>query len=137
MFANDTGFGGDGDPSASKSVGDGNCVTDGAFANLTVIFDSKERHEHCLSRSFADGQARGHLAGDQLRPEVLEGILKQPDYESFLTRLEKGPHNQIPNGIGGDFLTFTAPNDPLFYLHHRFVLSCTTCGRFIDLRLAN
>jgi tyrosinase len=33
--------------------------------------------------------------------------------------LENGPHNNIPTGIQGDFSSFTAPNDPIFFLHHR------------------
>ncbi|EGP86379.1 unnamed protein product [Zymoseptoria tritici ST99CH_1A5] len=118
VFTEQLGFGGDGNAAAHESVGDGNCVTDGAFANLTLFFHSLGEKEHCLSRSFADGKIRGRMAGDQLRPQAIEGILLQPNYESFLDSIVKGPHNQIPNGIGGDFLTFTAPNDPLWHLHH-------------------
>lgn len=120
VFTEQLGFGGDGNAAAHESVGDGNCVTDGAFANLTLFFHSLGEKEHCLSRSFADGKIRGRMAGDQLRPQAIEGILLQPNYESFLDSIVKGPHNQIPNGIGGDFLTFTAPNDPLWHLHHRY-----------------
>lgn len=118
VFSNDTEFGGDGDPRASSSVDDGDCVTDGPFADLVLPFYNSDDHDHCLSRAFSDGQTRGHLPGDQVRPAALDTILLQPDYQSFLSKLEAGPHNQIPNGIGSDFLRFTAPNDPLFYLHH-------------------
>lgn len=106
---------------APESVGDGHCVTDGPFSDLVLPFHNSDDHDHCLSRSFADGHTRGRLPGDQVRPAVVEEILSQADYKTFFLQLEKGPHNQIPNGIGGDFLKFTAPNDPLFFLHHRYV----------------
>jgi hypothetical protein len=31
------------------------------------------------------------------------------DYETFFLATENGPHNTIPNGIRGDFYSFTAP----------------------------
>lgn len=66
----------------------------------------------------------GILSGDGLRPTVVENILRQPDYQTFHNELEHGPHKEIPNGIGGDFMTFAAPSDPLWYLHHRYVCLC-------------
>ncbi|TVY26376.1 Tyrosinase [Lachnellula hyalina] len=41
-----------------------------------------------------------------------------PEYEDFFTRLEFDAHNAIPTFIRGDFYDITAPNDPVFYLHH-------------------
>lgn len=125
VFSNVTGFGGDGYMDGPESVGDDHCVTDGLFADLILPFYNPDDHDHCLSRAFADGKTRGILPGDQVRPAVVEEILSQADYKSFFLQLEKGPHNQIPNGIGGDFLKFTAPNDPLFFLHHGYLSSCS------------
>ena len=39
----------------------------------------------------------------------------------FYLALGRHPRNAIPNGIGGDFVKFTAPNDPLFFLHHTHI----------------
>jgi tyrosinase len=125
VFSNVTGFGGDGNMEGPASVGDGHCVTDGPFADLILPFYNSNDNNHCLSRAFADGKTRGTLPGDQVRPAVVEEILSQTDYKSFFLQLEKGPHNQIPNGIGGDFLKFTAPNDHLFFLHHGYLSSCS------------
>jgi tyrosinase len=119
IFSNTTGFGGNGDPTAAKSVGDGHCVTEGPFSDLTLAFYNTSEHIHCLSRGFMDGEVEGRLPGDKVKPAAIEEILSQSNYESFFINLEKGPHNQIPNSIKGDFLRFTAPNDPIFFLHHR------------------
>ncbi|OHF02032.1 hypothetical protein CORC01_02611 [Colletotrichum orchidophilum] len=118
VFSNTTGFGGNGDSSAPESVGGGHCVTDGPFYDLKLAIFGLEEDRHCLSRGFADGNVMGRLNGDKVKPAVIEEILRQPDYASFFGKLEDGPHNQIPNGIQGDFIKFTAPNDPLFFLHH-------------------
>jgi len=32
--------------------------------------------------------------------------------------MEDGPHHAIPLSVGGDFWKFSAPNDPVFFLHH-------------------
>ncbi|WQF83004.1 Putative tyrosinase copper-binding domain, di-copper centre-containing domain superfamily [Colletotrichum destructivum] len=118
VFSNTTGFGGNGDSSAPESVGGGYCVTDGPFSDLELDVFGLEDDRHCLSRGFTDGKVLGRLNGDKVKPAVIEEILRQPDYASFFVKLEDGPHNQIPNGIQGDFIKFTAPNDPLFFLHH-------------------
>jgi hypothetical protein len=40
----------------------------------------------------------------------MEEVWGQYSFFNFSLALEKGPHNVIPNGIGGDFFTFEAPN---------------------------
>lgn len=71
------------------------------------------------SWGFHRGGTLGGLAGAEVRPEAIEKVLRQPDYESFFLALEHGPYDEIPNGIrGDDLLNFTVPNDPLFFLHH-------------------
>jgi tyrosinase len=103
-------------------LGGSNCVTSGQFAGLQlVIFDLIES-KHYLSRSFFNDAEELNLKGGGLRPAVIEDIMRQPDYLSFRDKLEHGPHKEISNGVRGDFATFSAPNDPVFYLHHIFVL---------------
>lgn len=120
IFSNITGFGGDGDVNAEKSVGYGHCVTNGHFADFMPALSGFQQHSHCLSRGFwnNDTGTHGVLAGDKVQPAAVEAVLNLPTYEEFFLALESGPHNQIPNGIRGDFMSFTAPNDPIFYLHH-------------------
>jgi tyrosinase len=100
-------------------VGGGHRVTDGPIPNVALPFFSSNDHIHCLSRGFTDGDVKGRLPGDKVQPAIIEEILRQLDFESFFLKLEKGPHNQIPNGIKGDFIKFIAPNYPVFFLHHR------------------
>jgi tyrosinase len=121
VFSNASGFGGNGDPEAPESVSDGHCVTDGPFAGLQLPFYDGDDHIHCLSRGFKFDQKilHGHIPGEGVRPSTVEKILSLPDFESFFFALENGPHNAIPTGIHGDFMGFTAPNDPIFFLHHR------------------
>lgn len=121
VFSNTTGFGGNGDPNGLESVSNGHCVTDGPFADLQLPFYDGDDHVHCLSRGFVFNEKilHGRTPGEGVRPSAIEKILSLPDFESFFLALENGPHNDIPTGIQGDFSSFTAPNDPIFFLHHR------------------
>ena len=122
VFSSEHGFGGDGDSNGAQSVGGGHCVTSGPFADLKLPFFNGDDHEHCLSRGFQDKNGTvGRISGDDVRPGTIEDILRENDYEAFYLALEHKSHNAIPVGIGGDFMKFTAPNDPLFFLHHRYV----------------
>ncbi|KAF4615860.1 hypothetical protein G7Y89_g15255 [Cudoniella acicularis] len=118
IWEDEGGFGGNGNEKAEISVGKGHCVTDGPFANLTVAYFSNKNESHCLSRGFVQGELLDERFGAKVRPEALEAILQQPDYESFNSRLENGPHDSLPHSVRGDFSRETAPNDPVFYLHH-------------------
>jgi tyrosinase len=73
-------------------------------------------------------------------PSVLQDILESPDYETFGTSrprnqnnrdpswilkrtgdqglLERSPHNQVHNNIGGWMPSAMSPRDPLFFMHH-------------------
>ncbi|PYI34945.1 Di-copper centre-containing protein [Aspergillus indologenus CBS 114.80] len=114
-----TGFGGDGDVAGPITVGEGRCVVDGPFAGHINMFYGPRDRPHCLSRGFTDGEGHyGHIPGEEVHPDRIQEILNQDDYTSFFFALEKGPHDTIPNGIRGDFFSFTAPYDPVFYLHH-------------------
>ncbi|KAK1993426.1 Di-copper centre-containing protein, partial [Colletotrichum falcatum] len=112
IFSSVTGFGGNGDPSAPLGVGEGHCVTDGPFADLRPLYYRSHIQPHCLSRGFTD------FPGTNVTPEVVQNSLGEKNYETFFLAVENGPHNMAPNGIRGEFFSFTAPGDPIFYLHH-------------------
>ncbi|KAK1570066.1 uncharacterized protein LY79DRAFT_642954 [Colletotrichum navitas] len=112
IFSSVTGFGGNGNQSAPHSVGEGHCVTDGPFADWRPLYYGSNSQPHCLSRGITD------FAGTSVSLKVVQDILRERDYETFFLALERGPHDMAPNGIRGEFFNFTAPNDPIFYLHH-------------------
>ena len=120
IFSPTSGFGGDGDPDGDITVGrTGRCVTDGPFSDIRASYYDVKELPHCLSRGFRDDAGNlGHMSGSDVSPASIEEALQLGDYESFVVALEKRVHDAIPFGIGGDFETFTAPYDPLFYLHH-------------------
>ncbi|KAK0755793.1 hypothetical protein N5P37_011667 [Trichoderma harzianum] len=121
VFSKEYGFGGNGNPRVYSPSTESYCLTEGPFANLQLANHSSDEHTldmHCLSRDFFGNNLTGILSGDGLQPAIIENILHQSDYQTFRNALEHGPHKEIPNGIGGDFITFAAPSDPLWYLHH-------------------
>lgn len=121
VFDAQSGFGGNGDMDGELIVGQhGRCVMDGPFAGLEVLWYDVKYRPHCLSRGFRtdeDGIV-GKMDGSALRPAEIEAILELDEYEAFVTMLEKKVHDVIPFGVGGDFETFSAPFEPLFWLHH-------------------
>jgi tyrosinase len=110
IWDSNTGFGGNGDGGSRKSVGHGHCVTDGPFANQTVLYFGAENKAHCLSRGFVHEDQLKDVFGSKVRPEALEAVLLHDEYKQFNLKLEEGPHNAIPRAIRGDFLRVTAPN---------------------------
>jgi tyrosinase len=113
VFDSELGFGGNGDPNAPKSVGSGHCVTEGPFSDLRAKYydniftnPNDELLPRCLSRGFADGDT---FSGAKFSPEVMTELFSKTTFDEFLFYLEKVPHNGIPLGIQGDFLTYTAP----------------------------
>ncbi|KAJ8061781.1 hypothetical protein OCU04_009577 [Sclerotinia nivalis] len=48
----------------------------------------------------------------------VEETLSKPDYTSFSSSLEDSAHITSSIGRKGDFGTFTAPYNPIFFLHH-------------------
>ena len=82
---------------------------DGPFAGQVALFYGTRYDPHCLSRGFGNGDKEGEFSGIGVRPEVVENILKQDSYEKFFLDFENGPHSVIPNGVRGDFFSFTAP----------------------------
>ncbi|KAI1335926.1 hypothetical protein F5Y15DRAFT_220817 [Xylariaceae sp. FL0016] len=111
------------------------CVQDGAFANTDRAWngtsEGSSTHSvaywpHCMERDFvgeaagADAQRASEAArlGDAVSPSNVEATLAQPDYDSFFEAFETGAHNSIPQFVRGEWLSLTAPNDPVFFLHH-------------------
>lgn len=54
---------------------------------------------------------------------VLEAmyLVENQSFSTFAQNFENVPHAKVHDNIGGDFGTWTSPNDPLFFLHHGFV----------------
>ncbi|PMD16629.1 Di-copper centre-containing protein [Hyaloscypha hepaticicola] len=118
VWGPESGFGGDGNKTGEITLGHGRCIVDGPFAGQVALFYGTRYDPHCLSRGFGNGDKEGEFSGIGVRPEVVENILKQDSYEKFFLDFENGPHSVIPNGVRGDFFSFTAPYDPVFFLHH-------------------
>ncbi|KAK0934150.1 hypothetical protein LTR29_014264 [Friedmanniomyces endolithicus] len=120
VFDATTGFGGDGEVGGEITVGrSGRCVVDGPFRNVTADYYDVKFQPHCLSRGFRDQEGNlGHIDGHEISPESIEEVLGLDEYEKFVALMESRVHDAIPFGIAGDFETFTAPYDPLFFLHH-------------------
>ncbi|KAK4565674.1 hypothetical protein LTR86_003522 [Recurvomyces mirabilis] len=120
VFDPETGFGGDGEVGGEISIGrTGRCLVDGPFVGITADYYDVKYNPHCLSRGFRDLEGKlGHIDGHDISRKSIEEVLTLGDYESFVKLMESRVHDAIPFGIGGDFETFTAPYDPLFFLHH-------------------
>lgn len=102
-------------------MSDSYCVADGPLSDLNLPFYGNVEHPNCIWRalSASEGNLGEVLSKDRFRPSAIEALLAQPTYGDFLAELEQGPRVYIPNGIAGDFIEFTAANDPVFFLHHR------------------
>ncbi|KAK4224266.1 tyrosinase [Podospora fimiseda] len=109
-------FGGDGNYSLPKTVGEGHCVTTGPLAgHLNPLLFVNTFVPHCLSRGFNYGDGEIKV----LSPGWIEqNVLGQNDFMGFLGGVERGPHDAVPNAVGGDFISWTAAYDPLSILHH-------------------
>ncbi|KAF2162476.1 hypothetical protein M409DRAFT_27101 [Zasmidium cellare ATCC 36951] len=109
-----TGFGGTGNENNHD------CVEQGPFANMPALYNGTHYELHCLSRHFAFKEDVGvrHYDVSYLSPQTTADVLDTDDYMELVLGIEHGPHNHLPLGIGGDFLSFTAPAEPLFFLHH-------------------
>lgn len=120
IFNPATGFGGDGEVGGEITVGrSGRCLVDGPFAGTKVDFYDVKFQPHCLSRGFRDLEGNlGHMDGADISPDSIEAVLSSDGYEEFVAAMESKVHDAIPFGIAGDFETFTAPYDPVFFLHH-------------------
>ncbi|TIC95046.1 Tyrosinase ustQ [Colletotrichum higginsianum] len=118
IWNNVTGFGGDGDPAGPIVVGEGRCVTDGPFSNLRPVRYNHTSLEHCLARGFRNEDAAGRPLNTWFGPESIGRLLRTPRYRDFEWDMENRLHNRMHRAVSGDFLSLTAANDPVFYLHH-------------------
>ncbi|CZR69717.1 related to monophenol monooxygenase [Phialocephala subalpina] len=119
VFDTQLGFGGNGDYALRESlVGGGHCVTSGPFAMTLARYVGLEVKLHCVSRIFRNDTATGHFTGQLIRPELVGKYVDEDDLLLFTLKLESAPYNTILFGIRGNFLSFNAPADPLFFLHH-------------------
>ncbi|KAI1427764.1 hypothetical protein F5Y12DRAFT_116490 [Xylaria sp. FL1777] len=97
--------------------GNSHCVTDGAFAGLTLnIGPGTGNTAHCLSR-------QGNAADTaQCSTAYLNSCLSNSRYQDFETCFEYGPHGYGHNGVGGVMADVNAsPGEPFFWFHHTFV----------------
>ncbi|KAF2237624.1 putative tyrosinase [Viridothelium virens] len=115
VWDNEFGFGGNGN--SSEDGFRGNCVTDGPFAWLEVLFIGDISVPHCLSRGFLEGDELNKWTS-QWQPSVIDGVLSTQTYANFSLRLEDGPHLSLPHIIHGDYSVGSAPADPIFFLQH-------------------
>ncbi|KAI0858486.1 hypothetical protein F4860DRAFT_302815 [Xylaria cubensis] len=93
------------------------CVTDGAFAGLTVnIGPGSGNSPHCLSR-------QGNSADTaQCSTAYQNSCLSNSDYANFEKCFEYGPHGYGHNGVGGVMAdVYASPAEPFFWFHHTFV----------------
>lgn len=110
IWSNTTGFGGDGDPNGTVTVGKGRCVPDGPFAQLRPIMYNHTYEQHCLSRGFRDGEVLGQLPGHVFAPNAVGEIIRKSSYKEFVQDIEYRLHNVMHAAIAGDFLALTAAN---------------------------
>lgn len=97
-------------------------MADGNFASKHVAFDfwdgfGVQPKDHCLSRGFAADDPAGRRAGAAVGPSAVREVLSLPDYESFAAALLARLSDPVEDWVGGDFAQYTAPNDPLYFLH--------------------
>lgn len=116
IWSNDLGFSGDGDGDGDASEPtsllepNGSCITTGPLAHYQVQYLGWTTDPHCLSRGLGRQPGSRNFSGPKLSPSYLERVLEEDSYYEFVIALEKGPHDTIPVGVGGDFMYLTAPN---------------------------
>ncbi|KAI9930255.1 hypothetical protein ASPWEDRAFT_100809 [Aspergillus wentii DTO 134E9] len=111
----ETGFGGDG---ASNNMKIGSCVDSGPFSDYQILYSDLAIKPHCLSRGFGRHNESGVFEGKWFSPEVVKQISLEHNFFNFSMALKAGPYNNMSNQVGGDFLSFDAPNDPVSFLHY-------------------
>ncbi|KAL4936144.1 hypothetical protein BDV06DRAFT_233681 [Aspergillus oleicola] len=129
IWQKDIGFGSTATEDNPRSI-NGGCVTDGPFAHFTPLYYEGELNLHCLSRGFRDEATVQRVGNLTMRPDILQRLVlgseadldrdsgSMVSYFDFLLRVETASHLTIPYVVQGDFARVTAPNDPVFFLHH-------------------
>ncbi|RWA09323.1 hypothetical protein EKO27_g5783 [Xylaria grammica] len=110
VFTAEPNFGGNG-------TGNGGCVTDGPFANLTLHFQRNlTTSDYCLSRLFSD---RSFAASNSTNVEI---CLKKETFVDVWNCMEGAIHGAGHGGVGGTMLDLLlSPGDPVFFLHHGYM----------------
>lgn len=126
VWDKDHGFGGNG----VETTGSLQCVKDGPYANMNLTIGSPidlnlKDTPHCLIREWNNGNRDiegnwvvGDMVKNSYNTPVMKQIYGKTNYFDFEWSLENGPHAYIHNRVGGDMRPHSAPNDPIFYLHH-------------------
>ena len=93
------------------------------MSGLILPFYGSEERPNCIWRALPGvlNEEEKLLSKERFHPSTVEALLAQNTYRDFLAELQRGPHIRVPNGIAGEFMEFTAANDPLFFLHHKYV----------------
>ncbi|KAJ4358817.1 hypothetical protein N0V95_002739 [Ascochyta clinopodiicola] len=100
----------------SVDVG-GNCVTNGQFANLALVYGPGSSNQpHCLSRN-NDNSYTANTGN-----AIVDACNSRSDYADMAACAEGGAHAWGHNGIGAVMSdVFASPSDPVFFLHHAFI----------------
>jgi len=95
----------------------GNCITNGQFANLAINVGPEDRNElHCLARNNDDSKTAN------TNQQMVDGCNAQTSYSAMAGCSEGGAHAHGHNGIGAVMQdTWASPADPIFWLHHAFI----------------
>ncbi|KAF5632290.1 Tyrosinase [Fusarium tjaetaba] len=118
-----TGFGGNGSPNKTESIYDGRavqkCLGDGPFKDLFPAHLATNYDPHCLARNWNDGTENvRNMLSENYHKEAVAKVQAVKDYDQYRQELEAGPHGAIHSAIGGDMVSNTSPNDPIFFLYH-------------------
>ncbi|KAI1191738.1 hypothetical protein F5B17DRAFT_451326 [Nemania serpens] len=113
IWNNTDGFG-------SPETGESNGIS-GPFSGVRVRYrDNGTIFPHRLTRSFVnyDSGEVGSMSGEFIKPENMGRLARAENYDAFRYIIEGTLHNVIHLEIVGDLDELTAPNDPIFWLHH-------------------
>lgn len=99
------------------SDGRGTCVTDGAFAGVTMhVGPGGGFSDHCLSRAVDETLTK------EVSQATIDTVHHQDNFQSFWGLTEGWPHAYGHNGMGAIMSDVgPSPGDPLFFMHHAFV----------------
>ncbi|PVU89461.1 hypothetical protein BB561_005350 [Smittium simulii] len=95
----------------SNGSGDDSCVSNGLPRKWMIDYPRK----HCLRRKYN--------LGNKIKPwfspeSITSDIQMSKTFIDISTRIEYGFHAVVHNGIGGDMISGSSPNDFAFFLHH-------------------
>ena len=73
------------------------------------MFYDGDVQPHCLSRGFPT-EVELIEFGQLIRPDAIEHLKQENNFESFASELEKRPHTFLTHSVRGDLSRFTGPN---------------------------